>query len=215
MTTLRSAAIARRRGTHRRGYTLVEVMVALSILAIGVTGILSMENAAVLSNRRAQEMTLATNIARRWQERLRLDALTWNRPSASRRDSDLATDTQFLCAVVGCGGGSATANVWFVPVPRAGGTESAAYDAFGNEVPLGSPATRYCVNLRLTWLVPQSANAQGLIRAETRVWWYREGATRDMAYQNCGTAAALATMGQDVARLHFVYMASAITGNPR
>lgn len=216
MTSRRCKPVSHVSGRHelRGGYTLLEVMVALSILAIGVTGILSMQNAAVMANRRAQEMTLATNIARRWQERLRVDALQWNRPTLRNRTSDLATDTQYLCALVGCSGGTAAPGVWFVPTARAGSTESAAYDAFGNEVPVNSPAARYCVNLRLSWLVPENPVTQGLIRAEVRVWWYREGATRNSAYANCGTPAGLAVLGSDTATVHQVYMTSAITGNP-
>lgn len=203
----------------RAGYTLVEVMVALSMLAIGITGILSLENAALLSNRRAQEMTIATNIARRWQERLRRDAMQWNSPSQRRPLSDLATDTRYLCELVGCvGGGSAGggANRWFVPRAFGSGAtlESAAFDAFGNDVPVGNARTRYCAHVRLNWLLPQSAIRQGIIRAEVRVWWYREGGRRQSSYDNCGSAAALATMGSNTTDLSWVYMTSALAGNP-
>lgn len=198
----------------RTGYTLVEVMVSLSLLGIGITGILSMENAAILANRRGQEMTLATNIARRWQERLREDSLTWNAPSNRTTVSDLGSDTMYLCQLAGCAGGSSAANQWLVPTPPALSTESAAYDAFGNEVVLGSTATRYCVNVRFNWLRPDAAARQGMIRSEVRVWWYREGAARPASYANCGNRAALAVMGTDTSNLEFVYLVSAITGNP-
>lgn len=199
---------------NNAGFTLVEVMVALALLGIGITGILGMENAAIFSNRRAQEMTLATNIARRWQERLREDALMWNSPSARTGISDLGTDTSYVCQLVGCAGGSASPNQWLVPTPPAGSTDSAAFDAFGNEVAIGSSATRYCVNTRFNWLRADSAARQGMIRAEVRVWWYREGATRVSGYANCGNRAALSALGTDTATLDFVYLASALTGNP-
>lgn len=196
------------------GFTLVEVMVALSLLGIGITGILSMENAAILANRRAQEMTIATNIARRWQERLREDALMWNAPSNRTSVSDLGTDTTYLCQLVGCAGGSASANQWLVPTPPVASTESAAFDAFGNEVAMGASSTRYCVNVRYNWLRADTAARQGMARAGVRVWWYREGSTRQAGYANCGNRASLATLGTDTTNLDFVYLASAVTGNP-
>jgi prepilin-type N-terminal cleavage/methylation domain-containing protein len=209
--------MSRATAPHRassRGYTLVEVMVALAILGVGIMGILSMENAAITSNHRAQEMTIATNIARRWQERLWADALLWNSPSSRTGISDLGTDTQYLCPVVGCAGGAAQSLQWLVPTPAAGSLDSAAYDAFGNEVPLGSPQTYFCVNTRISWLRADTSARMGLVRAEVRVWWYREGATRNPSYASCGTGGALQTMGTDIAHLQFVYAASSLTGNP-
>jgi len=200
------------------GYTLVEVMVALAVLAVGVTGILSMENAAILANRRAQEITTATNIARLWQERVRLDSLTWNRPSQRNAQTDLATDTQFLCALVGCTNSNTPVSVgkWFVPLPRNGGLESAGFDAFGNETTLGSPLVKYCVNLRFTWLRQDSPSRQGLVRSEVRVWWYREGVSRNADYVECGMGsdAALAGLGGDIETLHFVSTVTTVSGNP-
>jgi prepilin-type N-terminal cleavage/methylation domain-containing protein len=197
------------------GYTLVEVMVAISVLAVGVTGILSMENAAVLANRRAHEVTMATNIARRWQEILRTDALTWNRPSSRAGGSDLASDTTYLCHIVGCGGGSARLDTWFVPQVSA--NVAPAYDHFGNATSIAVPATlKYCVNLRYSWVRPPTTNPpdQGVIRAEVRVWWYREGVNYEPMYANCGTGAALETIGRDVSRIHSVYEVATVVGMP-
>lgn len=199
-----------------RGYTLVEVMVAIAVMAIGVTGILSMQNASLLANRRAQEVTMATSLAGRWQEILRTDSLGWNRPTQRNTVADLGSDTRHLCALVGCGGGAGRADQWFVPVVNLP-NESAAYDHWGREVALGAREAKYCVNLRLTWLRQPSLNPidQGLIRAEVRVWWYAEGATRDATYNNCGTGAGLNTLGTDIARVHSVTDVMTVWGMPQ
>lgn len=213
----------------RRGFTLVEVMVALAVLALGVTGILSMQNAAILSNRRAQEMTLATQIARMWLERIRADANQWNRPSSRSRVSDLQ-DTQYLCRLspTGCTSGAATAvNTWFVPqIPALAvapatpltviGAGPTAFDAFGREVGAGDARAVYCVGVRLGWIAPDLGSRQGIVRAEVRVWWYREGVqTRRWARCADGDAAAQAQIGANITDLHAVYVASAIQGNPQ
>ena len=53
------------------GYTLVEVMAAIAIMGAGLLGIISLQGAAVAANSRANQITIATNLARRWQDRLR------------------------------------------------------------------------------------------------------------------------------------------------
>jgi hypothetical protein len=191
-------------------------MVALAVMAIGVTGILSMQNAAIVANRSAQDTTVATNIARRWQEILRTDALQWNRPSPRSLAADLAADTRHVCAVVGCSGGAARLNQWFVPTSNLP-LESAAYDHWGREVAVGSPDVKYCVNLRLNWLRQPSLNPvdQGLIRAEVRVWWFAEGAVRDGTYANCGVGPGLDALGRDVANVRSVIDVSTIWGLPQ
>lgn len=199
-----------------RGYTLVEVMVAIAVMAIGVTGILSMQNASVLANRRAQEVSMATALAGRWQEILRTDSIGWNRPTQRNTVSDLGSDTRHLCALVGCGGGAGRADQWFVPSANLP-NESPAYDHWGREVAIGAREAKYCVNLRLTWLRQPSLNPidQGLIRAEVRVWWYAEGATRDTSYANCGTGAGLNALGTDIPRVHSVTDVMTVWGMPQ
>jgi prepilin-type N-terminal cleavage/methylation domain-containing protein len=204
-----------RRG--RAGYTLVEVMVAIAVMSIGVTGILSMQQAAVLANRRAQDLTQATNIARRWQEILRTDAITWNRPSPRSLTPDLATDTRHLCRLVGCGaGGAAAVDQWFVPA-AALPNESPAYDHWGREVAVGAADAKFCVNVRLNWLRVPSTNPvdQGVIRAEVRVWWYTDGAAPQATYANCGNGVGLNALGADVARVHSVLQVATVWGVPQ
>lgn len=228
----RSRSLAAREAARlrrlRRGFTLVEVMVALAVLAIGVTGILGMQNAAIHSNRTAQEVTTATQISRLWLERLRLDANQWNRPSQRQRTSDLR-DTQTLCRLAsgGCvSGGAQTIGAWFVPnIPvntsapatplTVIATGGSAFDAFGREVGVGSADARYCVGVRLNWIAPDLGSRQGIIRGEVRVWWFREGAPRS-TYTRCGldNAAQQAAISADSTNISAIYAASAITGMP-
>jgi hypothetical protein len=191
-------------------------MVAIAVMAVGVTGILSMQNAAVMANRRAQEVTVATSIARKWQEILRTDALAWNRPTQRNTAADLGTDTRHLCTLVGCAGGAGRDDQWFVPVETLP-DESPAFDHWGREVAIGAPTAKYCVNVRLSWLRRPSLNPidQGLIRAEVRVWWYAEGATRDPTYANCGQGPGLEAIGRDVSRVHSVIQVATVWGMPQ
>ena len=61
-----------------RGYTIVELMMAITVLAIGVSGIIAMQKITVASNLHAKKLAIATQIARAWQDRLAVDASLWN-----------------------------------------------------------------------------------------------------------------------------------------
>jgi prepilin-type N-terminal cleavage/methylation domain-containing protein len=53
-----------------RGFTLVEVMIALGILSFGVLAVASMQSSALLGTSRSNSVTVATNIATDRMERL-------------------------------------------------------------------------------------------------------------------------------------------------
>ena len=185
------------------GYTLIEVMASVGVLGVGLLGILGMQGASVTANRRAYEVTMATNLARHWQDRLRRDSYQWNYPSADSPTSNLS-NTWYLRALV-----ASTTTGWFVPVQPTGLTaapESAAFDYWGNDLTdLTSANVHYCTHVRLTTLM-----ANQLVRAEVRVWWYREGGVRPPTYASCGSPAVLTTMGQDTTNVHWVYMAQTL-----
>lgn len=189
---------------HRQsGYTLIEVLAAMAILGTGLLGILAMQAAAITANRRANELTTATNIARLWQERLRRDSYQWNTPSSDNPTPNLNNNTWFLWVAPTTGVGN-----WVAPQLRAGligmPLESAAFDYWGNDVVETSDAVHYCSQMRLSVLIPNQ-----LLRSEVRVWWFREGGVRPTTpgYANCGVGSAIpATMGQDTTNVHWVYM---------
>jgi prepilin-type N-terminal cleavage/methylation domain-containing protein len=190
----------------RRGYTVIEVMIALTLLAIGTSGIIAMQKITAVANRDAKNLVIANQIARTWIERLRADAVQWNHPSPVSPDSDLA-DTKWLNNVTGN---------WFRPAD-AYPMGSPSADAFGNDLPDTKVADGlFCTNIRLTWLYgtpPQPPPY--LIRAEVRVYWLRDGGggVIEAGKPICDASIDLAQVGAAVNRYHFVYVTSAITQN--
>lgn len=184
-----------RRRAPRRGYTIVEVMIAITLLVLGIVGIVAMQHYTAVSNRNARMIATANHIARTWVERLRTDSLAWNHPSSVQPGLWDLGDTAYL-SVNGPAGltamldtsGGPTSN-WARPNYNAVQGWGAAADAFGNDVPesggaymAGTNPPVFCTEYRLTWLYgPTSAATPNgppfLVRAEVRVFWIKEGAT--------------------------------------
>ena len=69
-----------RRGLNRvfsRGYTAAEVMIAITLLAIGGSGVIAMENAAIQGNASARRMDDASVLANTYADRLQREATMW------------------------------------------------------------------------------------------------------------------------------------------
>jgi prepilin-type N-terminal cleavage/methylation domain-containing protein len=189
-----------------RGYTVIEVMIALTLLAIGTSGIIAMQKVTSVNNRDARNLVIAGQIARTWMERLRADSVQWNHPSASRTTDDLNETTWLNGNING---------TWFRPDDNPRG--SPTFDAFGNDVPDVSAANGvFCSHLRLTWLYgpPPDPPPPYLIRAEVRVFWMRDGADGPASGTYlCDPNATVAAIASAVQTYHFVYVTSAIQEN--
>ena len=148
--------------THRRrGFTLIEVMIAIGIMTVGSLGILSMHHAVSGANRSAHEMNTALAITERWIERVDRDSLSWSEPGLN---SSTLTGTTYLAPLAA----TTTGTNWFTPAPALS-TESYGFDYFGNDTSTASEI-KYCTNLRLSW-VRQGRSA----RVDIRTFWYRAG----------------------------------------
>jgi type IV pilus assembly protein PilV len=188
-----------------RGYTVIEVMIALTMLAIGTMGIVAMQKVTAIANRDAKNLVIANQVARTWLERLRTDAVQWNHPSVDRATSDLA-DTKWLNKVDG---------QWFRPTDDALGSPTA--DALGNDVRDAdlSPGV-FCTNVRLTWLYgpPPGTPPPYLIRAEVRTYWVRDGGGGTVNGKGiCDLSVELDQVTTALENYHFVYVVSAIQQN--
>lgn len=202
-----------RHGTRRaqRGYTIIELMMSLVVLAIGVSGVISMEKITATANRNAKNLALATHVAQSWQEQLAADASLWNHPSSRNSNSDL-DETAWLTLINGVNGTTG----WVQPAYNAQRAFGAAFDPLGNplsDADAGKAA--FCAHIRLTWLfaddTPRVGN--GLLRTEVRVFWPREGAGGTVDGNALCSGAVPDDVGQAVDQYHFVYLASAVKQN--
>ncbi|MEO7094287.1 MAG: prepilin-type N-terminal cleavage/methylation domain-containing protein [Polyangiales bacterium] len=201
--------------SRQRAFTLIEVMMALTVLLIGVMGVVALERATIVTNVDARQMTTGTSIARLWLERLQSDAALWNHPSSVRIDSDLA-DTFFLKNVN---------TGWFRPSALIGTAKySYAFDINGNDLDSTTAAadsTVYCANVRLTTISTDPLCSAGgcagttpaLLRAEVRVYWKKSrSAFADTEPCAGDTPAGGGTdpIGGNEDRFHFVYEVGAV-----
>jgi prepilin-type N-terminal cleavage/methylation domain-containing protein len=157
-----------------RGYTVIEVLMAMTVLAIGGAGVITMQKTSVASNAEARKADVANSIARMWIERLRQDAMMWTTPNAANSTTNFG-NTTYLNGNVGS---NPSQPAWFVPAPMISigdgtTTMSAGFDILARDQPAGSIANAsFCVNIALTWLDTTGLQPGGdMIRADVRVLW--------------------------------------------
>ncbi len=172
---------------------------ALAVFGIGVVGVIAMQRVTSTSNRHAKNLATATHIAQSWLERLAVDASRWDQ-------SRPITDTTWLSATKG-----PTEAAWHLPATSTTAGFGAGFGALGQPITAAANASQivFCTHLRLTYLLPPTAQpGNGLVRAEVRVFWPRDGE----AYANgdyCKTGIETA-LGRTPEAFHFVYKATAI-----
>lgn len=206
MTNARS--LRRRPGRRQAGFTLLEVMMALTVLAIGMLGMVALQTSTISATQDANMFAVANSITRTWVQRLQRDAQRWNHPSKFRTDYDWS-ETAWLNAVTTTG-----PTVWFRPAassiePNA----SAAFDMYGRDVTGAAlPNAVYCTHLRLRQLYPD------MLQAEVRVFWQKRKIGNPAKFASygftagiCDPAAAPAALGLDDVNFHWSYAVTGLT----
>jgi hypothetical protein len=188
-----------------RGYTVVELMMALAVFTAGVTGVIAMQRSVVAANRHARNVTVANGIAQAWLDQLAVDSSVW------RTTLD---QTIWLNAL----NDSGNDGIWRLPAQSV-----AAERNFGPTFNLfGAPAaaaTDFCVHVRLTWLFRDELRGgragSGSIRTDVRVFWPRDGGTRVAGDCTSNAAATIADVGADLNDSYFfVYQTGAVAQHP-
>lgn len=199
------------------GYTLVEVLMSMTVLAVGAAGVVAMQKASVQGNQDARDLDEANAIAREWMDRLQRDATLWT-------PSDTGTGTNVPSALLIDEGINKNKGAWYFPsarlVPSASQNdyESPGFDPLARDLPstaaqaegtLGTTGLRYCVNVRLTQVVTDPLGGPGnMLRAEVRVYWPRMLlAAPDKNY--CTSIPP----DESLDTYHFVYVVSAVRMN--
>lgn len=205
--------MTRRTSRTREGFTLIEVMMALTVLAIGMLGIVALQTATVASTQDAQQLTVANQVLNTWIQRLQRDGMRWNHPSnAKPSTSDLGSDTAWLNLATG------SSNLWLRPNTSAlEPNASPAFDRNGLDVPLTDAARQlddvvYCTHIKLRLIYPDTVTSGGLIRAEVRVFWPKRRIADPAAYALLGLQKGLCTttgnepaIGADQVNFHWAY----------
>jgi type IV pilus assembly protein PilV len=190
---------------RRSGYTIVELMMSLSVLAIGAAGIIAMQKVTLASNQYAKNLAVANAIALAWADALAADASTWNGAT------EIST-TNWLTLV-------SNGLVWQRPGFVAAREFGPGFSPLGDPVNTDTNAglARYCTDLRLGWM-KQPTTGAGLIRAEIRVFWKRENAVTNgpLPANICDSTNLPASQSNPAIAqgYHFVFLTTAISQEP-
>jgi len=199
----------RMNATHSggRGYTVVEVLSAMTLFAIGAAGVISMQRVTIQGGDDARRMDVATSLAHEWTARLQRDSMFWTKPNSSDPSINL-NETQWL---VDCPTGT-----WKKPATTGPG-KTGSFDLFGQDRPASSGDHIFCAQYRLKWITPPGTAAPyrvgASMLAEVRVFWAR----LDNPIVGDCTATSLAVDPDGATGpnyYHFVYAATAIRPNP-
>jgi prepilin-type N-terminal cleavage/methylation domain-containing protein len=188
--------------TIARGYTVVELMMALAVFGIGVSGIIAMQKVAAAANQHSRALSIATNVAQTWQDQLNLDASLSNRLNGFQK-------TNWLTFVSGT---NMQAN-WSRPGYNANLGIGAAFDALGQALSDSDASlanAQFCVHVRLTRLYPTAVGID-VVRSEVRVIWPR---TEGTSGNFCAVNSNVKAIADDFANYHSIYQVSAVRQQP-
>lgn len=189
----------------RRGYTAVEVLMSMSVLAVGVLGVFSMEKVTLASNIHAKNLAIATHIGQGWIGVLEAEATLWDATDKSiLRTSWLST--------------APTTPDWFRPSYVGGSNFGPEFDELGNPVGDEGP---FCVDLRIWPLTTAVEDSQGmgLQRVEVRVFWVRDHASATSTLvppqYPCDLPSAQVSLAEQAQMLNIIHLSGAVRQGPQ
>lgn len=209
-----SARSIQARQARSRGFTAVEVLMAMTLFAVGAAGVIGMQRVTIQGGEDARRFDMATNIANEWIARLQKDASFWRtQPDVSQPDPMGFNSTVWLKNIDACANKFCT-----IPMPAGPTFEglSPAFDIFGRDLPSATTDAYYCVQYRLTWIAAPGVapynrplKPSAIMRAEVRVYWNR--VERDLIH-NC--AAPPPEVIPPNPQYHMVYAATSLRQGP-
>ncbi|MDC0747259.1 type IV pilus modification PilV family protein [Polyangium mundeleinium] len=191
-----------------RGYTIIEVMMALAILAVGATGVIALQKVALIGNSNARIGDGARQVASTWAERLKVDALQWNDPLGI---PDIG-ETRWLATSVVYDPVNPPGPGQWILAPEVPGWSSPVADIHGADVAIGDTTTNgvFCTHLQMARAVQKPLSLVGAthpiaVRGLVRVIWRRDLAP----ITECRTTAPASIEDND-ARYGFYYLSTVI-----
>jgi len=212
--------VSRQQRRRARGYTAIEVLMAMTVFAVGAAGVIAMQRASIQGNADARKLDTANAIARDWLERIRRDGTMWTQPG------DL-TATKYLSQTGSYYGKWAMPEA-LCPTSTSGSNSNAdglcpAFDIFGRDLAKDHyKDASFCANIWLD-IATADGGTTNLIRAEVRVYWPRQLKESNAPFSGangfCDPAGITAANGPDGASggtgvYHFVYASTMIRMTP-
>ncbi len=163
------------RRSSRRGYTMVEVMMGLSILGIGSVSIIGLQKYAAMGTMTNRHITNASSLSASRLETMSAEAQAWTGTCEAANNCNLAaTVTAKLgsmpwlgAALVAADGASEGA--WGAPTLRGFTIEGVAKDPAA----VGGAPVAYCSHVRAAWLGNQ--NNASAVRLDVRTFFAKSG----------------------------------------
>lgn len=148
---------------HRRGFTLMEVLIAAAVLSIGLLAMAALQVVYITSSTTARDSTEATLVAEATIERLKAEGVAWT----SRAPTLSAVNSPNLAlSMDDTNRGTWTRLNGGIPVNYTGIDRSVP----GADVPRTNVNAKYCVEVQSEWLeINQSVSGQ------VRVSWATDG----------------------------------------
>lgn len=178
MANKRQAQPVARRGTRSRpGYTMVEVMMGLAVLAVGATGVIALQRMAVLGSMTSRHLTNATSVSKTVIEHIENEASLWVDNTGTNYGS-----MPWLGTALTDANGKKTSD--WVAVPAASFATTGKATGFTIEgmsvVPVAANQdVAYCSHIRAKWFGNQAANANApatdAVEIEVRTFFARSG----------------------------------------
>jgi type II secretory pathway pseudopilin PulG len=200
------------------GYTVVELLMSLSVLGIGTAGVIAMQKVTIDSNRHAKNLAIATRIAEAWADELVADSALWtmSKNGVSSTPQSTLANTDWLKNA------SAGAISWIRPAYVPTRLFGPAFNALGAPV---NPDTQgalaqFCTDLRLAWIKEDNAAlpGNGVVRAQIRVFWRRDDNPTVAVATNgdlCAASNAPVDVDANLAAYDVIYLTTAIRQLPK
>jgi prepilin-type N-terminal cleavage/methylation domain-containing protein len=185
--------------SRTRGFTIVELMMSLAVLAVGISGIIAMQKLTATTNMHSKSVAIATQVARAWQNHLLLDGTLWRRTTSINSTAWLKT---------------AAANApFFRPAFDINHRIGGAFDALGNPITDDElTRTQFCVHLQVVPIINLLDVSNATVRVTVRVLWPRAQGSPPASY--CPVGDKTETIGNDIVNFHSIYQTIAIRVHP-
>ncbi len=173
------------RSARRAGFTMIEVMMGLAILAVGAAAVIALLKFTLLGTLDGRHVANASLVTSSYIERMRTASIAWNDPD----NLDVAEMDGIAPDMPAPGFGTAAVAARATPgVPGPwiyfGGTADTARATLdGTQAAAGGANAAYCTHIRITWTSRPTPNnavtprvpAGDIFRVELRTLWARSG----------------------------------------